>query len=57
MRNFRMGFLCVLSYAVATEYIAQGEWGDPEVLERLKAKATKFRLDEGETKTLELEMQ
>jgi hypothetical protein len=44
-------------YAVATEYIAQGEWGDPDVLERLKARATKFRLDEGETKTLELKMQ
>ena len=41
-------------YAIAAEYIAQGEWGDPEVLERLKAKATKFSLDEGESKTLEL---
>jgi protocatechuate 3,4-dioxygenase beta subunit len=41
-------------YAIAAEYIAQGEWGDPEVLERLKAKATKFSLDEGESRTLEL---
>jgi len=41
-------------YAIATEYVAQGEWGDPDVLERLKAKATKFSLDEGESKTLEL---
>jgi hypothetical protein len=41
-------------YAVANEYIAQGEWGDPEVLERLKAKATKFKLDEGESRTLDL---
>ena len=41
-------------YAIAADYIAQGEWGDPEVLERLKAKATKFSLDEGESKTLEL---
>ena len=41
-------------YAIAIEYIAQGEWGDPEVLERLKARATKFSLDEGESKTLDL---
>jgi protocatechuate 3,4-dioxygenase beta subunit len=41
-------------YAIANEYIAQGEWGDPEVLERLKAKATKFKLDEGESRTLDL---
>jgi hypothetical protein len=44
-------------YAIAVDYLPQGEWGDPEVLERLKAKATKFTLDEGETKTLELRMQ
>jgi hypothetical protein len=44
-------------YAIATEYIAQGEWGDPEVLDRLKAKATRFSLDEGETKTLALKIQ
>jgi hypothetical protein len=41
-------------YAIANEYIAQGEWGDPEVLERLKVKATKFKLDEGESRTLDL---
>jgi protocatechuate 3,4-dioxygenase beta subunit len=44
-------------YAIATEYIAQGEWGDPDVLERLKAKATKFSLGEGEAKRLELRIQ
>ena len=44
-------------YAVAVDYLAQGEWNDPEVLDRLKTKATKFTLDEGETKTLELRMQ
>lgn len=44
-------------YAIATEYIAQGEWNDPEVLERLKAKATKFSLDEGEAKRLDLKIQ
>jgi protocatechuate 3,4-dioxygenase beta subunit len=44
-------------YAVAVDYLAQGEWNDPDVLDRLKAKATKFSLDEGETKTLDLKMQ
>lgn len=44
-------------YAVAVDYLAQGEWNDPDVLDRLKTKATKFALDEGETKTLELRMQ
>ena len=44
-------------YAVAVDYLAQGEWNDPDVLERLKPKATKFSLDEGETKTLDLKMQ
>ena len=43
-------------YAVALEYIASGDWNDPEVLERLKSKATKFRLDEGAVKTLDLKL-
>ena len=28
-------------YAIAVDYIPQGEWGDPETLDRLKAKATR----------------
>ena len=43
-------------YAVATDDIAQGEWGDPDVLDRFKSKATKFTLDEGEKKVLELKL-
>ena len=43
-------------YAIAVDYLAQGEWGDPDVLERLKAKATSFNIDEGETKTLALSL-
>lgn len=43
-------------YAIAVEYIAQGEWGDPELLQRLAAKASKFSLKPGETKTLELKI-
>lgn len=44
-------------YAVAVDYIAQGEWGDPELLEKLKDKATRVSLDEGETKTVELKIE
>jgi protocatechuate 3,4-dioxygenase beta subunit len=43
-------------YAIAVDYLAQGEWNDPDVLERLKSKATSFSLDEGETKTLSLSL-
>jgi protocatechuate 3,4-dioxygenase beta subunit len=43
-------------YAVALEYVAQGEWGDPELLQRLVDKATKFSLDDGDTKTLDLKI-
>jgi len=40
--------------AIAVDYLAQGEWNDPDVLERLKARATSFSVKEGETKTLNL---
>ena len=43
-------------YAIAVDYLAQGEWNDPEVLDRLKANATRFSLGEGETKTLDLRL-
>jgi hypothetical protein len=43
-------------YAVAVEYIAQGEWNDPDVLERLKSTATRFTIAEGDVKTLELKL-
>ena len=42
--------------AIAVDYLAQGEWNDPDVLERLKPKATSFSIDEGETKTLSLSL-
>ena len=44
-------------YAVAVEYLAQGDWNDPEVLERLKNKAMSFSLAEGEVKTLDLKLE
>jgi hypothetical protein len=43
-------------YAIAVDYIPQGEWGDPDTLERLKSKATRFTLTEGESKTLDLKL-
>jgi protocatechuate 3,4-dioxygenase beta subunit len=43
-------------YAIAVDYIAQGEWSDPELLERLKPKAHRFSLGEGESKTLDLKI-
>ena len=43
-------------YAVALEYIPQGDWNDPEILDRLRTKAERFSLDEGEVKTLDLRL-
>ena len=43
-------------HAVAVEYIPSGEWGDPELLERLKGKGRRFTLEEGSTETLELKL-
>jgi hypothetical protein len=42
--------------AVAVEYIPSGEWGDPELLERLRGKGRRFTLEEGSTETLELKL-
>jgi uncharacterized protein (DUF2141 family) len=42
--------------AIAVEYVAQGEWTDPEWLARMKGKATKFTLDEGIAKRLDLKL-
>ena len=44
-------------YAIAVDYIAQGEWGDPGLLDRLKDKATHVAIGEGETKTVELKIE
>jgi hypothetical protein len=42
--------------AVAVDYLPQGEWGDPELLERLKSKAKRFTLGDGATQTLDLKL-
>jgi protocatechuate 3,4-dioxygenase beta subunit len=43
-------------YAIAVEYAPAGEWNDPDWLERARTKGTRFTLDEGGTKTLELKL-
>jgi protocatechuate 3,4-dioxygenase beta subunit len=43
-------------HAVAVDYIPQGEWNDPEVLERLKSKGRRFTLGEGANETLTLKL-
>ena len=42
--------------AIAVDYVEEGEAGDPEFLERIRASATRFALGEGETKALELKL-
>ena len=41
---------------IAVDYVPQGEWGDPELLERLKSKAKRFTLGDGETQSLDLKL-
>jgi hypothetical protein len=41
-------------YAIAVEYIPQGEWNDPDVLERLKLRAVRFTLGDGERRSQDL---
>ena len=43
-------------YAIALEYVAEGEWQDPEWLARAAKTATKFTLDEGASRTLDLKL-
>jgi hypothetical protein len=43
-------------YAIAVDYVAQGEWNDPEWLARAAKRATRISLDEGGTKTLDLKL-
>jgi len=43
-------------FAIAVEYVASGEWSDPEWLARASKKATRFTLDEGSAKVLDLKL-
>ncbi|HEX4566539.1 MAG TPA: carboxypeptidase-like regulatory domain-containing protein [Vicinamibacterales bacterium] len=55
--QFRITGLPAGSYnAIALEYVDEGEWRDPDWLARAAKTATKFTLDEGGTKTLDLKL-
>jgi len=43
-------------YAIAVDFVAQGEWSDPEWLARAAKRGTRFTLDEGAAKTLDLKL-
>jgi hypothetical protein len=43
-------------FAVAVEYIQLGDWMDPEVLEQLRFRATRFSLGDGENRNLDLRL-
>ena len=43
-------------YAIAVDYVAQGDWSDPEWMARAAKRATRFTLDEGAAKTLDLKL-
>jgi len=43
-------------YAIAVEYVPQGEWRDPAWLERASKTATRFTIDDGMTKALDLKL-
>jgi protocatechuate 3,4-dioxygenase beta subunit len=43
-------------YAIALEYVPTGEWADPDWLESARTRATRFTLDEGGSKTLDLKL-
>jgi hypothetical protein len=42
--------------AVAVDYLEEGEGGDPEFLDEMKARASKFGLGDGEVKALDLKL-
>jgi protocatechuate 3,4-dioxygenase beta subunit len=43
-------------FAVAVDYLEEGEGGDPHFLEQIKERATRVSLDEGEVKALDLKL-
>jgi len=55
--RFRIRSLPPGSYnVVAVDYIESGAWGDPELLERLKARAKRVTLSEGGSERLDLKL-
>ena len=43
-------------YAIAVDYVASGDWNDPDWLERARDRATRFTLSDGAGKALELKL-
>jgi protocatechuate 3,4-dioxygenase beta subunit len=43
-------------YAIALDYIESGAWSDPELLDRLKTRAKRFTLADGQTETIDLKV-
>jgi Carboxypeptidase regulatory-like domain len=43
-------------YVAAVDYIPQGEWADPDLLERLKSQAKRMTLTEGSAESLDLKL-
>lgn len=55
--RFRFNSLPPGSYnVIAVEYVAQGDWTDPEWLARAAKSATRLTLEEGSNKTLDLKL-
>jgi hypothetical protein len=43
-------------FIAAVEYVEQGQWLDPEYLETLRGRATRFTISEGESRTIDLKL-
>ena len=43
-------------YAIALDYVEAGAWSDPELLERLKTRAKRFTLGDGQIATTDLKL-
>jgi hypothetical protein len=55
--RFRVRNMPPGSYSIiAVDYIEAGSWGDPELLERLKARARRITLADGGTEQLDLKL-
>jgi len=55
--RFRVPNLPAGAYlAVAVEYVPQGEWGDPDLLDRLRSKGKRFTVSDGGSQTLDLRL-
>jgi hypothetical protein len=55
--RFRLRYMPAGTYYIAAvDYVEQGAWGDPELLERLKPRAKRITVSEGATETVDLKL-